>query len=84
MNADSNPYATPVDTKHGKYDHSLFWRIVKACAVMAALAFLADGILLCFGNLSSTTADPIEILSSQLDHENFRRNSDWWPTSEPQ
>lgn len=76
-----NPYATPVDTSPGKYDHRLFWRIVKACSVMCAVAFLLDGLLLCMGNLSSQQADPVEILASQFQHESFRRNADWWPSS---
>lgn len=33
-----NPYASPVDTQRGKYDHRLFWRIVKAVGALV-LAF---------------------------------------------
>jgi|GEM_PF-3904290 len=37
---ENNPYAPPVENVAGKYDHSLFWRLVRVSMVFA-LFFLA-------------------------------------------
>ena len=66
MNADSNPYATPVDTEPGKYDHRLFWTIVKFVWAFILLMIFIDG--LCFLSYSTTSqardADPVEMVRS--------------------
>lgn len=65
-NMDNNPYATPVDTQHGKYDHRLFWRIVKFVWAFILILIFIDG--LCFLSYSTTSqardASPAEMIRS--------------------
>lgn len=39
---DNNPYRSPADARPGEYDHSLLWRIFRACLVLAAVFLLID------------------------------------------
>lgn len=43
---DSNPYRSPVDIRRGEWDHSLFWRVVKYCGVIALGFVLLDAVLM--------------------------------------
>lgn len=40
-----NPYATPVDTQHGKHDRTLFWRIVKCVWAFIFFLLIVDAIV---------------------------------------
>ena len=40
-----NPYAPPVVRRRGKYDHSLYWRIVKLVLGFIGFLLLMDAIL---------------------------------------
>ena len=37
-----NPYRPPAWTGKGHFDHSLFWRVVKACGAIAAVFVAVD------------------------------------------
>ena len=73
---DNNPYATPVDTQHGKYDKSPFRGLIKAAIVVCATLAVLDFLILYKGNLSSSQFSPAEILSAQFEHELYRRDID--------
>jgi len=66
MNPNDNPYATPVDTQHGEYDHRLFWRIVKFVWAFILFLIFIDG--LCFLSYNTTSqardASPAEMIRS--------------------
>jgi len=76
-----NPYATPVDTQKGKYAMFTFSRFVKAALVVCVTLSILDALILYKGNLSSSQFSPVEILASQFQQEQFRRNRDWWPST---
>ena len=42
MNADQNPYASPVDLSSARWDHSLIKRIFYACLTIAIFYLLAS------------------------------------------
>ncbi len=44
--SDDNPYASPVTTECGEWDHSLFWQIVRMIAKSAMLLVFCDALLL--------------------------------------
>jgi len=45
-NVSDNPYASPVDTRQGKWDHSLWWSFVRAVATICLLLSFIDAIAL--------------------------------------
>lgn len=46
MNPNDNPYATPIDTQHGKYEWPLWRRILYACSAIAIVYLLCDAALM--------------------------------------
>ena len=43
---ENNPYAPPVENVAGKYDHSLFWRVMKALGCLAIWFLVMDLIVI--------------------------------------
>ena len=41
-----NPYAPPVVRRRGKYDHSLYWRIMKFCGLLIIGFLILDAVVL--------------------------------------
>jgi hypothetical protein len=39
-----NPYASPVDTRRGEWDHSLWWSFVRAVAKICIVVLFVDAI----------------------------------------
>lgn len=55
----TNPYATPVDTGKGAWDHTLLWRLAKIVATFALFFIVLDAAIYIAHRRKVTTDNPV-------------------------